>query len=102
MPLLWDKVDRSFGEIGAPLFLDSGALSPLIKRLRAASYVSRSPDPKADRVARIALTPEGAALKNKARGMPGATACAARLDLAQLGTRRDSLQRLGRSLRAAG
>ena len=102
MPLLWDKDDRSVGELDAPLFLDSGALSPLLKRLRAAGYLSRSPDLKADRVARIALTPEGAALENKARGTSGAMARAARLDLAQLGALRDSFQRLGRSLRAAG
>jgi DNA-binding MarR family transcriptional regulator len=94
--------DQAIGELGAPLFLDSGALSPLLKRLRAAGYVSRSPDPKDERVTRIALTPEGAALKTKARGVPVAMARAARLDLAELGTLRDSLQRLGRSLRAAG
>jgi DNA-binding MarR family transcriptional regulator len=102
MLLLWEKDDRSVGELCAPLFLDSGTLSPLLKRLRAAGYVSRSPDPKDERVTRISLTPEGAALKNKAGAIPAAMACAARLDLAELGALRDSLQRLGRSLRAAG
>jgi DNA-binding MarR family transcriptional regulator len=102
MLLLWEKDDRSVGELGAPLFLDSGTLSPLLKRLRAAGYVSRSRDPKDERVTRIALTPAGAALKNKARGIPAAMARAAQLDVAQFDALRDSLTRLGRSLRAAG
>jgi MarR family transcriptional regulator, organic hydroperoxide resistance regulator len=100
MLLLWEKDNRSVSELGAPLFLDSGTLSPLLKRLRAAGYVTRSADPVDERVTRIALTPEGAALKTKAAGIPAALLCATGLESAHLAALRDQLQTLGQTLRA--
>jgi MarR family transcriptional regulator, organic hydroperoxide resistance regulator len=101
MLLLWEKDNRSVSELGVPLFLDSGTLSPLLKRLRAAGYVTRSADPTDERVTRIALTPQGAALKKKAAGIPAGMLCATGLETAQLAALRDELKRLGQSLRAA-
>jgi len=101
MLLLWEKDNRSVSELGAPLFLDSGTLSPLLKRLRAAGYITRSADPTDERVTRIALTPEGAALRKKAAGIPEGMLCATGLETAQLAALRDELKRLGQSLRAA-
>ena len=54
MLLLWEKDNRSVSELGVPLFLDSGTLSPLLKRLRAAGYVTRSADRADERVTTIA------------------------------------------------
>lgn len=101
MLLLWEKDDRSVGELGAPLFLDSGTLSPLLKRLRAAGYVTRAPDPNDERVTRIALTPEGSALREKAAAIPGAMGAAMGMPLGQLASLRDQLKRLGQALREA-
>lgn len=100
MLLLWEKDDRSVSELGAPLFLDSGTLSPLVKRLQAAGYVTRAPDPADERVTRVALTPKGAALRKKAEAIPAGMLCAMGLDLGQLATLRDQLKQLGQSLRA--
>jgi DNA-binding MarR family transcriptional regulator len=102
MLLLWEKDDRSVSELGAPLFLDSGTLSPLLKRLRAAGYVTRSSDPEDERVTRIALTPEGAALREKAAAIPDAMRRAMGMDLGQLASVREQLKRLGLALRAVG
>jgi len=101
MLLLWEKDNRSVSELGVPLFLDSGTLSPLLKRLRAAGYVTRSADPADERVTRIALTPQGAALKKKAAGIPAGMLCATGLESAHLMALRDQIKRLGQSLRAA-
>ena len=99
MLLLWEKDDRSVSELGAPLFLDSGTLSPLLKRLRAAGYVTRSPDAHDERVTRIALTPEGAALRAKAEMIPSAMRRAMGVDLGELAGLRDQIKRLGEALR---
>ena len=102
MLLLWEKDDRSVSELGAPLFLDSGTLSPLLKRLRAAGYVTRAADPDDERVTRIALTPEGAALREKAEALPGGIWRAmGGVDLDHVANLRDQLKRLGGALRAS-
>ena len=102
MLLLWEKDDRSVSELGAPLFLDSGTLSPLLKRLRAAGYVTRAADPDDERVTRIALTPEGVALREKAEALPGGIWRAmGGIDLGQVASLRDQLKRLGEALRAS-
>ena len=101
MLLLWERDDRSVGELSEPLFLDSGTLSPLLKRLQAAGYVTRAPDPRDERVTRVALTAQGAALRDEARGIPKAILRASGLEIDQLIALRDSIRRLGQSLRAA-
>ena len=101
MLLLWEKDDRSVSELGAPLFLDSGTLSPLLKRLRAAGYVTRAADPEDERITRIALTPAGAALRDKAAAIPGKMGNAMGLDLGRIAGLRDQLKRLGGALRAS-
>ncbi|WAC46908.1 MarR family transcriptional regulator [Asticcacaulis sp. SL142] len=70
MLLLWEKDDQSVSELGKPLFLDSGTLTPLLKRLQATGYINRARDLNDERVMRITLTDAGKALKQKAVCIP--------------------------------
>lgn len=65
MLLLWEKNARSLGEIGAKLFLDSGTLTPLMKRLVRSGFVSRRRDTFDERVVRFELTDMGRSVKPK-------------------------------------
>jgi DNA-binding MarR family transcriptional regulator len=70
MVTLWERDDRTVGEIGDRLFLESNTLTPLLKRMEAAGLVSRSRDPADERQVRLRLTDEGRALLDKARQVP--------------------------------
>ena len=59
MLVLWEGDGLAVSELGRRLSLDSGTLTPLLKRLEAAGLVSRSRDPQNRRVQRVALTAEG-------------------------------------------
>jgi MarR family transcriptional regulator, organic hydroperoxide resistance regulator len=70
MLVLWERDDVAVREIGEKLFLDSGTLTPLLKRLEAAHLVKRTRSREDERQVLIALTPQGQALKEKARAVP--------------------------------
>ncbi len=62
--VLWEREDVTVSEIGQKLFLDSGTLTPLIKRLEAMGLVTRRRGTEDEREVRIALTPQGDKLKS--------------------------------------
>src|SRR5215475_15995646 len=66
MLALWERDGVALKEIGERLFLDSGTLTPLLKRLEAAGLVKRNRSTEDERQVRIALTAQGQALKEKA------------------------------------
>ncbi|MFJ3522717.1 MarR family winged helix-turn-helix transcriptional regulator [Pseudomonas sp. NPDC090203] len=70
MVALWAKDDQIVKDLGSELFLDSSTLTPLIKRLEAAGFVSRKRDPLDERQVRIRLTEEGKALKARSLHVP--------------------------------
>ena len=76
MVVLWERDDRTVSELGDKLHLDSGTLTPLLKRLEAAGLVQRVRDDEDERQVRIRLTKAGLALKEKARAIPEAILCA--------------------------
>lgn len=76
MLVLWEADDLSVKAIGARLGLDSGTLTPLLKRLEASGLVTRRRDPADERSVRIALTDKGRALQDAAKAVPLAMACA--------------------------
>lgn len=76
MLVLWQQDDILVKSIGERLFLDSGTLTPLLKRLEASSLISRNRDEADERQVRITLTKEGRALKKKAQGVPNQMLCA--------------------------
>lgn len=65
MLALWENDNITVKEIGEQLHLDSGTLTPLLKRLEAMGLVRRTRDAADERSVRISLTPQGAALHQK-------------------------------------
>jgi len=63
MMVLWERDGVPVKDIGEKLFLDSGTLTPLLKRLEAADLVKRTRSTEDERQMLIALTPKGHALK---------------------------------------
>ena len=72
--VLWERDDLTVKALGDKLFLDSGTITPLIKRLEARGLVRRQRDEDDERQVRIRLTAEGRALKRKAAAIPLAVA----------------------------
>ena len=65
MMLLWEQDHQTVGQLGSRLALDSGTLSPLLKRLTAAGLVTRHRRVEDERSVSIALTDAGRALRDK-------------------------------------
>jgi DNA-binding MarR family transcriptional regulator len=68
--VLWEQDDVTVKALGERLFLDSGTITPLIKRLEARGLVTRQRDEDDERQVRIRLTKEGQDLKAKAFSIP--------------------------------
>jgi MarR family transcriptional regulator, organic hydroperoxide resistance regulator len=100
MLVLWERDGRSVGEFCAALALDSGTLSPLLKRLEAAGFVARSRSAADERRVEIRLTPTGRDLRAAACGIPEEMADVTGLSPDELGTLRGLLQRLNGALSA--
>ena len=76
MIVLWEQDDRTVSEVGAKLNLDSGTLTPLLKRLEAAGRIARRRDPQDERQVRITLSEEGRKLRKQAENIPEQVFCA--------------------------
>jgi DNA-binding MarR family transcriptional regulator len=71
MLALWEaEQPPTVGELGKRLRLDSGTLTPLLKRLEAAGHVRRRRDPADERRVRLELTPQGRALRDRVTEVP--------------------------------
>jgi len=75
MLVLWEQGTRTVGEIGEALLLDSGTLTPLLKRMEANGLLTRRRDPDDERCVRIALSPRGRTLKRRAAALPAYMQC---------------------------
>ena len=73
MLVLWEAPDEpmTVGDIGRRLRLDTGTLTPLLKRLEALGHVRRSRDTADERRVLVALTDSGRALHDRAAPIPG-------------------------------
>src|SRR6202521_5867464 len=76
MLVLWEGDGLTVKEIGERLFLDSGTLTPLLKRLEAAGRVHRTRDHADERQVRVTLTDAGRALREQAAAVPPMLLCA--------------------------
>lgn len=70
MVTLWERDDRTVGEISERLLLESNTLTPLLKRLEAAGLIERRRSKEDERQVRVLLTAEGTSLVEKAKGIP--------------------------------
>jgi DNA-binding MarR family transcriptional regulator len=101
MLVLWERSPRTVSELGEALSLDSGTLTPLLKRLEAAGFVTRTRDPADERRVQIGLTDKGADLRARAAAIPATLACALPLAPTELVELRATLQDFARKMRAA-
>lgn len=95
---LWVGDDQTVGSLGEKLFLESNTLTPLIKRLEALGYLTRSRDPADERQVRVRLTAEGSALRTKACNVPASVLEATGLSATALHELKDEIARVRDSL----
>ena len=100
MLVLWERDDVPVKDIGDKLFLDSGTLTPLLKRLEAAHLVKRTRSREDERHVLIALTPQGQALKDKARSVPQSILAASDCAVSELVAMKDEIVALRDRLNA--
>ena len=101
MLALWEQAPRTVKALGQALELDSGTLTPLLKRLEVAGFVTRTRDAQDERRVQIALTQAGEALREKAGDVPMALACQLHLPLDEIVELRATLQHLAHKMKAA-
>lgn len=75
MMALWQRDGVSVGELGDRLHLDSGTLTPLLKRMEAAGHIDRRRNRDDERRVSVTLTSSGRKLKQKAYAVREALAC---------------------------
>ena len=91
MLALWERSPRSLRELADELALDPATVSPLVKRLEAQGYVTRSRRDADERVLDLALTESGRALRERALDVPRQVMEAVGTDAASLVALRDAL-----------
>jgi len=101
MLVLWEQERLSVGELGDRLALDSGTLTPLLKRLEQQGLVERERDPDDERRVLLHLTPAGRDLKIAARRVPPNILQATSCDLGQISSLTRQLAELRDSLSQA-
>jgi DNA-binding MarR family transcriptional regulator len=98
MLVLWEQDGLTVRELGQRLQLDSGTLTPLLKRLQSAGLVTRQRRKQDEREVDIRLTAAGLALRDKASGIPECLAQCMQLPFEQMQSLRDELKRLTRQI----
>ena len=91
MLALWGKEPMTVRELGERLSLEPATLSPLLKRLEAAGYLTRARDPEDERSLRVMLTVAGRELRQQALDIPPAIMDRLGMSMAELTALRDQL-----------
>ncbi|MGX1369636.1 DNA-binding MarR family transcriptional regulator [Streptomyces canus] len=99
--VLWEHGDLPVKKLGEHLRLDSGTLSPLLKRLEAAGLVRRERSVRDERSVEVRLTEEGVALRERAEQVPRRIVSATSFDVDEIRDLRARLDRLTSALDAA-
>ncbi|MGP3943501.1 MarR family winged helix-turn-helix transcriptional regulator [Streptomyces sp. 6N106] len=94
MLVLWQHRTAPVKDLVTTLHLDYGTLTPLIKRLETHGLLKRQRRPDDERVVEVALTPEGAALRERIRNVPSAIGDAIGLGDDEIKTAQELLRRL--------
>ncbi|MFE6178590.1 MarR family winged helix-turn-helix transcriptional regulator [Streptomyces sp. NPDC056464] len=101
MLVLWEHGDLPVKKLGEHLRLDSGTLSPLLKRLEAAGLVRRERSARDERSVEVRLTDEGTTLRERALQVPRRIATATGFGADEIGELRERLDQLTAALDAA-
>jgi MarR family transcriptional regulator, organic hydroperoxide resistance regulator len=99
MLVLWERGEATVGGLGAALHLETGTLSPLLKRLEATGLIWRRRRRDDERSVLIGLTDAGRELHEPARALPGRIGAATGMTLAERFELRDMLHSLAEQLR---
>lgn len=94
MLALWEEDGVTVSALGARLYLDSGTLTPLLKRLEKAGLIQRERNAEDERQVLVRLTAAGRALKRQAAAIPRKVAASAGVPVAELIALRKKLQKL--------
>lgn len=98
MLVLWETDNLTVTALGKKLLLDSGTLTPLLKRLQQQGLLTRERSSVDERQLEVCLTAEGRNLKQQALSVPGRVLCKTDLDLAQVAEAKQMLDRLIKQL----
>lgn len=72
---LWEQDDINVKDLGKKLYLDSGTLTPILKKLESQNFINRTRSTEDERSVNISLTNEGILLKEKAKNVYNELAC---------------------------
>ena len=98
MLVLWEQDGITVSAPGERLFLDSGTLTPLLKRLEAANLIARLRDTQDERRVRITLTADGRALRTPAEAIPQCVVQSSQCSLPELAALTGQLKHLRHQL----
>lgn len=98
MLVLWEEGAMSVKELGDRLLLDSGTLTPLLKKLENHKYIIRTRHPQDERLMSIKVTSKGKALKEKIAEIPGKMVCQLDFTPEELANYRDLFQQFFKKL----
>jgi DNA-binding MarR family transcriptional regulator len=102
MLVLWEGDDLGVKAAGERLGLDSGTLTPLLKRLEAQGLIERSRDRGDERSVRVRLTAAGAGLRDRALALPARILARSGCSAAELAALQSQLNALRTALAAGG
>lgn len=75
MMVLWENNKVAMRDLGKRLYLDSGTLTPVLKKLEAMGYLKRYRNPEDERIMMVSITDEGKALRQEAENIPYQMGC---------------------------
>ncbi|MBQ1084423.1 MULTISPECIES: MarR family winged helix-turn-helix transcriptional regulator [unclassified Nocardiopsis] len=101
MLVLWERGTLPVKELGIALSLDSGTLSPLLRRMEGAGLLTRRRGPEDERIVHVSVTDEGSRLRELARGVPDQVLHATGLPVARIEELRGLLDHVTRSVTGA-
>nr|WP_297706202.1 MarR family transcriptional regulator [uncultured Butyrivibrio sp.] len=79
MMVLWEKKSVNVKTLGENLYLDSGTLTPVLKKLESKGYISRVRSNEDERNLVVTITPEGEKLRDRAVSIPEKMGCCVKL-----------------------
>lgn len=94
MLVLWKKSPQTVGSLGDMLYLDSGTLTPLLKRMEMGGLISRTRDAGDERRVLIDVTAKGHALRSAAEKVPTVLAAGLDIDATSVTQLRDQVRDL--------
>jgi len=99
MLVLWEEKKCNVTELGQKLYLDSGTLTPLLKKLEGKGYITRAREASDERCLSVSLTDEGEKLQHMAANVPKSMASCVNLSKEEAKTLYCTLYKILESLR---